>query len=73
LLSDNHRQKGKEHHGLCTAHICSKWNESTVMPKKYKGKIVKVTVGKGTRYDGGSDVVDKYDGFIKIQFLNMKQ
>lgn len=63
-------KKGKEHTGLCTARpLCTKWNEETTMPDSYKGKRVKVTVGKGTRYNGGGDVVDKFDAFIKILLL----
>ncbi len=62
--------KGKKHTALCNAPICSKFNESPNIQKRYKGKKVKVTVGKGTRYDGGGNVMDKYDAFIKIRFLN---
>ena len=62
-------KREKKHDGLCTAPLCSKWNDETVMPKKYKGKRVRVTIGKGTRYDGSGNVVDKYNAFIKIQLL----
>jgi hypothetical protein len=62
-------KKGKKHEGLCVAPLCSKFNETTEMPKKYKGKRVKVTVGKGKRFDGGGNFMDNYDAFIKIQIL----
>jgi hypothetical protein len=62
-------KKGKKHEGLCAAPLCSKFNETTEMPKKYKGKRVKVTVGKGKRFDGGGNFMDNYDAFIKIQIL----
>jgi hypothetical protein len=62
-------KKGKKHEGLCTAPLCSAWNDKTEMPKSYKGKRVKVTVGKGTQYDGAGNVMGKMDAFIKIQLL----
>lgn len=62
-------KKGKKHEGLCTAKTCQPWNENAEMPKSYKGKRVKVTVGKGTQYDGAGNVMGKMDAFIKIQSL----
>jgi hypothetical protein len=64
-ITDN---KGKEHTGLCTAPVCTKWNENAMMPDSYKGKRVKVTVGKGRRLTGAGDVVDTMDAFTRIQF-----
>jgi|CXWL01.1.fsa_nt_gi hypothetical protein len=61
--------KGKVHSGLCAARACDAWNDETVMPEGYKGKRVKVTVGRGTQYDGSGRVAGKMDAFTKIQFL----
>lgn len=62
--------KGKEHAGLCTAHpLCTKWNENVEMPDSYKGKRVRVTVGRGTQYNGSGDVMGHMDAFTKIQLL----
>jgi hypothetical protein len=61
--------KGQEHTALCNAPICSKFSDDAKIPKRYKGKKVKATIGKRTRYDGGGNVMDKYDAFIKIQLL----
>jgi hypothetical protein len=60
-------KKGKKHTGLCNAPLCSKWDDE--MPTSYKGRKVRVTVGKAPRYDGSGNVVDRYDAFMKIQFL----
>jgi hypothetical protein len=61
--------KGKKHTALCSDPICSKFDDGGKIPKKYKGKKVNVTIGKRPRYDGGGNVMDKYDAFIKIQLL----
>jgi hypothetical protein len=61
--------KGKKHDGLCTATACNAWNENAAMPKKYIGKRVKVTVGKGKQYDGSGTVMGTMDAFTKIVFL----
>ena len=62
-------KKGKEHTGLCRATFCNaSWAWKT-MPARYKGKRVRVTVGKGTQYDGAGNVMGKMDAFIKIKFL----
>lgn len=58
---------GRERIGLCNAPLCSIWDDE--LPTGYKGKKVRVKVGKALRYDGSGNVVDKYDAFIKIQFL----
>lgn len=62
-------KRGKEHTGLCSAPVCRKWNAVAIMPDSYKGKRVKVTIGKGTllTYDG--HVVGTSDAFTSIQFL----
>jgi hypothetical protein len=60
---------GRKHTALCSAPICSKFSDDSRIPKRYKGKKVKATLGKRTRYDGGGNAMDKYDAFIKIQFL----
>jgi hypothetical protein len=59
--------KGKKHTALCKAPICTKFNETTELPKKYRGKRVSVTVGKGKRYDGGGTFMDTYPAFTKIK------
>lgn len=62
----------KEHTGLCTASLCQKWNEDVDMPVEFKGKKVKVTVGKGVQYDGGDNVMGEMDAFDKIELLNLQ-
>lgn len=61
--------KGKEHTGLCGASMCQKWNDSGDMPEEFKGKKVKITVGRGFRYDGEGHALDKMDLFNKIVLL----
>jgi hypothetical protein len=61
--------KGKKHHGLCAAAVCNAWNDVTSMPRRFIGMKVRATVGKRNRYDGGGDVVDRYDAFTTILFL----
>ena len=60
---------GKEHIGLCTASLCQKWNEKVEMPAKFKGKKVRITVGKGLQYDAGGNVMGEMDAFKKIDLL----
>lgn len=62
-------KKGKDHTGLCSAPLCSKWNEQGAMPDRYKGKRVKVTVSRGTRFDGEGHAVDTFESFTRIQLL----
>ena len=61
---------GKQHIGLCTAHpLCTQWNRDVTMPASYKGKSVRVTVGKGTLLTGSGGVVGTMDAFTRIQLL----
>lgn len=69
-ITDN---KGKEHVGLCTARpLCTKWNADTEMPNWYKGKKVRVTIGRGIQLDGSGNVMGKMDAFTGIQFLTTR-
>ena len=62
-------KKGKKHTGLCHAKFCdASWAWKT-MPARYKGKRVRVTVGKGKQYDGAGELMGTMDAFTKIQFL----
>ncbi len=61
--------RGKERTGLCTAAACQSWNENTVMPKRFKGKRVRITVGKGKQLDGAGTVMGTMDAFKRIVFL----
>lgn len=62
-------QKGKQHTGLCHAKFCeASWAWKT-MPARYKGKRVRVKVGKGKQYDGAGELMGTMDAFTKIQFL----
>jgi hypothetical protein len=62
-------QKGIEHIGLCTARpICTNWNQNAMMPNSYKGKRVRVTIGKGAQLTGAGEAVGTVDAFIRIQF-----
>jgi hypothetical protein len=58
---------GKERTGLCTAPVCQQWNEKTSMPARFKGKQVRISVGKGKQYDGGGNVAGEMDAFNKIE------
>lgn len=62
-------KNGKDHKGLCTAPICSKWNREVMMPDSYKGKSVRVTIGKGTLLTGAGDVAGTMDAFTRVQFI----
>jgi hypothetical protein len=63
-------QKGKKHEALCSAPLlCRQWNKRAMMPDSYKGKRVKVTIGKGKRFDGEGNVVDTSDAFTKLELL----
>lgn len=62
-------RKGKEHIGLCTAPVCSKWNRDVMMPDSYRGKRVRVTIGKGKQLTGAGEVVGTMDAFTSVQFL----
>lgn len=62
-------RKGKDHDGLCSATACSKWNEKASMPKRFIGKRVRVSVGRGKQYDASGTVMGRMDAFKKITFL----
>lgn len=61
-------KKGKKHNALCSKSACSAWFEKQSMPKRFIGKRVKVTIGKGKQYDGGGNLMGTMDEFIKVQF-----
>lgn len=61
--------EGKEHIGLCAAPLCRKWNESAEMPIEFKGRKVRITVGKGLQYDGEGNIAGETDSFEKIDRL----
>lgn len=56
--------------GLCAAPECESWNERTVMPSRYKGKRVTVTVGQGQQVDDSGNVMGEMMAFKKIKFLD---
>ncbi|MBK6751801.1 MAG: hypothetical protein IPG67_17880 [Acidobacteria bacterium] len=60
---------GKTHVGLCSARECDSWVDEAVLPVSAKGKRVKITVGRGTQFDGSGRAVGKMDAFTKIQYL----
>lgn len=62
-------ENGKEHTGLCSAPLCTSWVAEQMMPESYKGKRVKVTIGKEKRFDGAGNLVDTADAFTQIQLL----
>ena len=49
---------------------CESWNEQTVMPSRYKGKRVTVTVGQGQQVDDSGNVMGEMMSFSKIRFLD---
>jgi hypothetical protein len=61
--------KGKEHTGLCLASICNAWTSLQTMPGSFKGKRVRVVIGKGKQYDGEGTVMGTHDAFTKIHVL----
>ena len=61
--------KGKKHHALCAAALCRPWNENAEMPSRFKGRKVRATLGRGNRYDGSGDLVDRYPAFTTIRFV----
>ena len=65
-ITDN---KGKEHVGLCSSPVCTRWNADTAMPDSYRGKRVTVTVGKGRLFTGDGRAAGTMDAFIKIRIL----
>jgi hypothetical protein len=63
-------RKKAEQVGLCSAPECESWNEQTVMPSRYKGKRVTVTVGQGQQVDDSGNVMGEMMSFTKIRFLD---
>ncbi|SDA77560.1 hypothetical protein [Mesorhizobium qingshengii] len=63
-------RKKAEQVGLCAAPECESWNEQTVMPSRYKGKRVTVTVGQGQQVDDSGNVMGEMMAFKKIIFLD---
>lgn len=63
-------KKGTSHTALCAADLCEKLMIATGDNLGgYKGKRVKVTVGKGKQVDGSGQVMGVMDAFVKIQLL----
>lgn len=62
-------KQGVPHSGLCSAPLCDAWNEVAEMPAKFKNKKVKATVGTGTQYDGGGNVMGEMDAFETLTLL----
>jgi len=61
-------KNGKEHTGLCVASpLCDKWNEEVMMPNSFKGKKVRVSIGKGIQLDGDGNEIGTMDAFTTIQ------
>src|SRR3954453_21660878 len=56
-------KSNKVHTGLCTAPECAKWNEVVVMPSRYKGKSVVVTLGRVVQRDGDGNVMGRMTAF----------
>jgi hypothetical protein len=63
-------EKGKEHIGLCLATICNEWTALQTMPVEYKGRRVRVTIGRGKQYNRSGRVMGTTDAFTRIQLLN---
>jgi hypothetical protein len=63
-------RKKIEQVGLCAAPECESWNEQTVMPSRYMGKRVTVTVGQGQQVDDSGNVMGEMMAFKKIKFLD---
>jgi hypothetical protein len=61
--------KQKEHTGLCLAPLCTAWTEQQKMPRTFKGKRVRVVIGKGKQYDDEGHVMGTMDAFTKIEIL----
>ncbi|MBV5308907.1 hypothetical protein [Chromatium okenii] len=59
--------KGKERGGLCGAPLCEKFDEDDM--SKFKGRKVRVTVGRGVQKDSAGNVMGKMDLFKKIILL----
>lgn len=61
--------QGEDHVALCTADLCSQWNEVAAMPANYLNKKVKVSVGRGKQYDGAGTEMGEMDAFDSITLL----
>jgi small nuclear ribonucleoprotein (snRNP)-like protein len=62
--------KGKAHNALCMADLCDKLIEATDENLGgYKGKKVKVVVGKGNQTDAAGNIMGTMDAFIKIELI----
>lgn len=59
---------GKRHTGLCAVSPCTQWNNAE-MPAAYKGRRVKITVGKGRQFDGAGNVMGTFAAFKKVQLV----
>ena len=62
-------KRGKEHTGLCSAAACQSWNDKAEMPKRFVGRRVRVTVGRGKQYDGSGTVQGTMASFKRIVYL----
>jgi uncharacterized protein len=62
-------KQGEQHSGLCSAPLCDAWNMASEMPAKFKNQKVTATVGTGTQYDGGGNVMGEMDAFAAITLL----
>ncbi|MDO9215087.1 MAG: hypothetical protein Q7U23_14800 [Methylococcales bacterium] len=61
---------GKTHNALCMADLCDKLIEATDENLGgYKGKKVKVVVGKGNQTDAAGNIMGTMDAFIKIELI----
>jgi hypothetical protein len=61
--------RGKKIDALCVATACRPWNKATEIPKRFIGKRVSVTVGRGVQIDGGGEPVEVMAAFREIKFL----
>jgi hypothetical protein len=63
-------KKGKEHQALCLADLCETFATATDDNLAgYKGKMVKVSVGKGNQVDGAENVMGVMDAFLTIELI----
>lgn len=53
--------KGKEHTGLCC---------EADIDEKSIGKKVRITVGKGSQYDGDGNAAEEMELFEKVEFIS---
>jgi hypothetical protein len=63
-------KKGTEHRALCFADVCDKFAEANdANLAGYKGKTVKVTIGKGNQVDGANNIMGVMDAFTTLQVI----